>query len=85
MYEEDLSRPVPHESTILVEADAIPEERRLVIAYIPERDLGVIKQFRRDNENVVLKSYRVGSPMFWAREYLEMRIVGVVRRISYEP
>lgn len=85
MYEEGMSRPVPDGAWLLVEHDALPEEGQLVVAYIPERDIGVVKQFRKGAGDAVLRSYRVGGPMFWASEYPDMRLEGVVRRVSYEP
>lgn len=85
MYEEGMLRPVPNGSWLLVEADAVPEEGQLVVAYIEERDLGVVKQFKRAEGNAFLRSYQVGGPAFWTQDFPDMRIEGVVRRVSYEP
>lgn len=84
MYEDSVARPVPDGAMLLVEYDALPEVGKLVIAYIPERDLGVIKRYEEKNGNVMLRSYRVGGPVFWSEDYPSMRIIGVVRRVSYD-
>lgn len=83
MYEEDMPKPIPNGSLLMVEANAVPVNNEVVVAYIPERDLGVVKQYRTNGENSLLRSYRVGGPMFWAEDYPEMQIEGVVRRVTF--
>lgn len=85
MYEENMSRPVPDGARLLVEKDAMPEEGQLVAAYIPELGIGVVKQFHRQQGDVVLRSYAAGGPMFWASKYPDMRVEGVIKRVIYEP
>lgn len=85
MFEENMPRPVPNGSVLLVEANALPDDGDLVIAYIPELEIGVVKQFKRTDSDVLLKSYRMGGPVFWASQYPDMKIEGVVRRVSYSP
>lgn len=84
MYEENMSRPIPNGSMLLVEAKALPAERQVVVAYIPELETGVIKQYTRSQADVLLKSYQRGGPVFWASQYPQMHIEGVVRRVTYE-
>jgi SOS-response transcriptional repressor LexA len=84
MYEENMTRPVPDGSMLLVEGKALPVDRQVVVAYIPELEIGVVKQFRNMPDDVLLKSYRQGGPVFWASQYPEMRVEGVVRRVTYE-
>lgn len=84
MFEDAMTRPIPNGAWLLVEARAIPVDGDVVVAYIPEENLGVVKQYHSDDKNVTLKSYRVGGPMFWSHDYPEMQIQGVVRRVTYE-
>lgn len=84
MYEENMTRPVPDGSMLLVEAKALPVESQVVVAYIPELEIGVVKQFKTTENDMLLKSYRQGGPVFWASQYPEMRVEGVVRRVTYE-
>lgn len=84
MFEENLPRPVPDGSMILVELDAAPTDGQLVIAFIPELGTLVLKQYREEPEAVLLRSYRVGGPAFWSTDYPGMSIRGVVRRVTYE-
>ncbi len=84
MFEENMVRPIPDGSYLMVEAQALPENNQVVTAYIPELDIGVIKQFRTEGGNVLLRSYRIGGPTFWAEDYPEMKIEGVVRRVTFD-
>ena len=69
---------------LLVEAKAQPAPGQVVVAYIPELAIGVVKQFIETKDDVLLKSYRQGAAAFWASQYPEMKIEGVVRRVTYE-
>jgi SOS-response transcriptional repressor LexA len=84
MFEENMTRPVPDGSMLLVESKAMPVDSQVVVAYIPEIEIGVVKQYRKTENDVLLKSYRQGGPVFWASQYPEMRVEGVVRRVTYE-
>lgn len=84
MYQEGMARPIPDGAWLLIEARALPNQGDVVVAYIPELNLGVVKQYQRDNENALLRSYRVGGKTFWASEYPDMQIQGIVRRVTYE-
>lgn len=86
MYQEDLARPVPHGSRVVVEYGAFPEEGDLVIAWVEHSKLGewaVIKQYREHDEDILLRSYKRGGPAFWQSE-ANIRIVGVVRRVTFD-
>jgi SOS-response transcriptional repressor LexA len=83
MYEEGMSKPIPDGAFLMVEAGAMPAEGKIVVAYIPERDLGVVKEYRKSENNSLLRSYRVGGPMFWASDHPDMRVEGVVRRVTF--
>lgn len=85
MYQEGMPRPVPDGAWLIVEIGASPRNGDIVIAYIEERDIGVVKEYREEAEATLLRSYKRGGPAFWTSDYPEMRIVGVVRRITYEP
>lgn len=85
MFQDGMPRPVPDGSWLLVEHGATPKDGDLVIAYIKELDIGVVKQYKKVGDKSLLKSYRIGGPVFWSDEYPEIKIQGVVRRITYSP
>lgn len=86
MFEADMARPIPNGAFLIIEAGALPEVGNVVAAYIPELDLGVVKQYRQnDDGSRLLRSYKVGGPTFWASRYPDMRIEGVVRRVTFDP
>ena len=86
MYEEGMARPIPNGSRLMVEHRAPPENNKIVVAYIPERDIGVVKQYRDDqsSEEAVLRSFREGGPCFRASDYPSMYVSGVVRRVVFD-
>lgn len=86
MYEEDMTPSIPNGSKLMVEHGAAPDDRQVVVAYIPERDIGVVKQFWRDpaSEEVMLRSFQRGGPYFPANEYPDMHVSGVVRRVVFD-
>lgn len=85
MFQEGMKRPVPDGALLLVEAGALPQDGDVVLAYIEERELGVVKEYWTEDDAVLLRSYRKGGPTFWSSDYPSMRIVGVVRRVTYTP
>lgn len=84
LYDDTMRQPVPAGALLLVESQALPQEGQLVVAYIQERELGLIRQYHKDERNVPLRSYCIGGPMFWSDEYPDMRVEGVVRCVSYQ-
>ncbi|GGJ56413.1 LexA family protein [Deinococcus roseus] len=85
MSDDYVSRQIPHGSKILVESDAVPTDGKIVVAWIPELETGVVKQYFAKGENTLLRSYKVGGPTFWASQYPDMVLEGVVRRVIWEP
>ncbi len=85
LYEVNLVFPVPEGARLLIETGRPPKEGQLVIAYLPELDIGVIRQHQSQAREVILRSYRVGGPVFWASGHPELRVEGIVRLVSYEP
>ncbi len=85
MSDEFVTRQIPHGSKILVESDAIPTDGKIVVAWIPQLETGVVKQYFSKGEDTLLRSYKVGGPTFWASQYPDMVLEGVVRRVIWEP
>lgn len=86
MYSDDLQRPVPSESWLLVEAGAAPADGNVVVAFIPGLDIGVVKQYRRNSDGTCfLRSYKPGGPSFYGSSHPEMTIEGIVRKVIYDP
>lgn len=85
LYNETLAFRIPVGARLLVEVKTSPEDKQLVVAYLPERNLGVLTQFRKEAEEVLFRSYRVGGDVFWSSDYSDLRIGGVVRQVCFEP
>ena len=86
MYAENLPRPIPPGSSIVIEVGAAPTEGDLVVAWIGELELSVLKEFRRTGEGkAFLRSYKPGGPNFFESEYPNMHVVAVVRAVVYRP
>lgn len=85
MTDEGLLRSIPYGSRILVEAGAPPADAKVVVAWIPALETGVVKQYFSQGAEVLLRSYNPGGPTFWSSDYPDMTIVGVVRRVIWEP
>ncbi|MBB6099382.1 SOS-response transcriptional repressor LexA [Deinobacterium chartae] len=85
MSDENVLRSIPHGSHVLVECDVVPRDGQIVVAWIPELETGVLKQYFSRGEDVLLRSYNPGGPTFWASRYPDMIIEGVVRRVIWEP
>ena len=79
MYAEGLPHPIPWGSRVLLELGAAPREGEVVVAWIDELELRVLKQFSRHGALAYLRSYKAGGPSFWEDKY-RMTILGVVRR-----
>ena len=86
MYEVGMEKPIPNGAKLMVQHGAAPEDKKVVVAYIPERDIGVVKQFRKghNEEGVVPQSFQTGGPSFMAVDYPSMYVSGVVRRVVYD-
>jgi SOS-response transcriptional repressor LexA len=84
MYQENMRRPIPDGAWLVVEAGAVPAEGSIVVAYIPEKEIGVVKEYARVGNDVVLRSFKRGGPMFWSSEFPDMRVQGVVRAVTYK-
>jgi SOS-response transcriptional repressor LexA len=86
MYEEGMTPSIPNGSKLMVEHGAAPDNKQVVVAYIPERDIGVVKQFWKNptSEEVMLRSFQRGGPYFSAKEYPDMHVSGVVRRVVFD-
>ena len=79
MYAEGLPHPIPWGSRVLLELGAAPRESEVVVAWIDELELRVLKQFSRHGALSYLRSYKPGGPSFWEDRH-RMTILGVVRR-----
>ena len=86
MFEEGMPRPIPEGSWIMVESTNAAAPGQVVVAYLPDEDIAVVKQLLRDEKtrNYRLHSYKEGGATFWAKDHPDMRIQGVVRRVVYE-
>lgn len=83
MVSDYASRLVMPGSHIVVEVGAQPVDGNLVVAWLPNRNVAVLKQYRESGETI-LRSYRPGGPVFrLASEPFEIR--GVVRIIQLYP
>ncbi len=83
MLSPSASESIPPGSMVVFEWGAAPEHRDIVIAWIEQLEIAVIKQFNEGNE-VVLSSYNPSGPVFRAGSY-DMDIRGVVRLILRKP
>ena len=68
---------VPHGSMVIVERGAMPTDGELVVAWIDELELSVLKRYD-EGDDVVLKSLNPRGPVFRAGEH-KIDIRGVVR------
>ena len=83
LFEVGMPQSIPQGAWLLVEADRLPSNGQLVLAYLPEQRLGVVKH-QQHGEGVILRSYQIGGPLLWARDYPEMQVTGVVKRVSFD-
>jgi SOS-response transcriptional repressor LexA len=86
MYDETMEKPIPEGAWLMVESRENAAPGQIVVAYLPDEDIAVVKQLRQDEatRNYRLHSYKVGGPTFWSQEHPDMKIQGVVRRVVYE-
>jgi SOS-response transcriptional repressor LexA len=85
MLADNVPRPIPPGSMVMVELAAAPSEGDVVVAWIEPLSTGVLKLSGRLGDEAYLRSYKPGGPSFWGSHYPDMRVVGVVRRVIYEP
>lgn len=80
MMSDATSRKIAPGSHIIVEVGAAPRDGQLVVAWLPERDIAVVKQYR-ENSNTILRSLNPAGPVFrLGEEPIEIR--GVVRMVQ---
>lgn len=80
MVSDSAARTVPHNSHVVVELGAVPQNGDLVVAWLPNRDTLVLKMYQ-DDRNAVLKSFNPRGPVFrLGEEPIEVR--GVVRLVQ---
>ncbi len=83
MVSDVVARSVRPGSMVVVEIGAIPQDGNLVVAWLPNRDTAVLKQFR-ESSDAVLRSFNPSGPVFRAAdEPIEIR--GVVRVVQTYP
>ncbi|MDP9764910.1 LexA family protein [Deinococcus enclensis] len=83
MYSERVRFSVPNGSTLIVHREMQPTRGDLVIAYIEDLDLGVVKEYG-EPEDVALSSYNPRGPIYRANEH-RIRICGVVVEVRFRP
>ena len=84
LYDETLAFPIPVGARLLVEAVRKPKDGKLVIAYLPVQNLGVITKFSKKPRTVLFRSYETGGDVFWSSDCPELRLAGVVRNVCYD-
>lgn len=83
MVSDAASRFVPPSSIVLVEVGGLPTDGDLVVAWLENRDVMVLKQYREGGDPI-LRSFNPSGPVFRLRdEPVEVR--GVVRLVQYKP
>lgn len=83
MASEKAARQIAPGSYVVIELGAIPTDGSLVAAWLPRRDLAVLKEYREDT-STVLRSYNPGGPVFRLGDE-EIEVRGVVRMIVTIP
>lgn len=83
MYSERVRFSVPNGSTLIVHRDMQPTRGDLVVAYIEDLDLGVVKEFG-EPEDATLSSYNPRGPIYRSNEH-RIRICGVVVEVRFRP
>ena len=82
LYAVNLTNPIPAGSSVIVELGATPEAGEVVVAWIDELGVSVLKEFRAEGgAPVMLRSYQAGGLSFFDSEYPNMEVVAVVRAI----
>ena len=84
LFDETLAFPIPVGARLLAEAVRKPEDGKLVIAYLPVQNLGVVTKFNKKPKNVLFRSYEAGGDVFWSSDCPELGVAGVVRNVCYD-
>lgn len=83
MMSDYASRYVPQGSLVLVEVGAAPRSGSLVVAWLDNREIAVLKQYQEDGDPI-LRSYNPRGPVFRLQdEPVDVR--GVVRLVQFKP
>lgn len=82
MVSPNAAQTVPEGSLVLVEWGATPSHGDLVVAWLPEHETAVLKQFQ-EGRDIVLRSLNPSGPAFRASEEPDVR--GVVRLVMRRP
>lgn len=83
MMSEKAARYVPPGSYVLVEVGAVPRNGEMVVAWLPNRDTAVLKEYQESGDPI-LRSYNPSGPVFRLRdEPIEVR--GVVKLVQFKP
>lgn len=83
MVSDYAARHVPQGSLVLVEVGAIPRDGELVVAWLDNRDMAVLKQYRESGDPI-LRSYNPSGPVFrLSDEPVDVR--GVVKLVQFRP
>jgi len=77
MASASVANDIPHGSNIVVELGAAPSDGDIVVAWIDDLDVAVLKRYE-ENETTVLTSYNPNGPVFRAGEH-DIDVRGVVR------
>lgn len=83
MYSERARYSVPDGSLLIVHRELEPVRGDIVIAYIEDLDLGVVKEYG-EAEDVTLSSYNPTGPMYRANQH-RIRMCGVVVETRTKP
>ncbi|HEX7041596.1 MAG TPA: LexA family transcriptional regulator [Trueperaceae bacterium] len=83
MVSDTAARQIAPGSYVVIELGAIPRDRSLVAAWLPRREMIVLKEYREDS-TAVLRSYNPGGPVFRIGDE-EIEVRGVVRMIQTFP
>lgn len=76
MYSENVRFSVPDGGVVIVHRELAPVRGDIVVAYIEELDVGVVKSYG-EPEDVTLSSYNPTGPIYRANQY-RIRMCGVV-------
>ena len=83
MYSERARFSVPDGSTLIVHRELEPVRGDIVVAYIEDLDLGVVKEYG-EPEDVTLSSYNPTGPLYRANQH-RIRLCGVVVEARHKP
>lgn len=83
MVSEGARQKVSHGAHVVVEVGAVPEDRDLVVAWLPARDTAVLKQYRESGDTVLRSLNPLGPVFRLSDEPIDVR--GVVRLVLSDP